>query len=100
MTLLLDLLAIHRLTRLVTRDHLTEPIRDRLHTEISIAATSGLLSAATADRLRYLLGCDWCMSIWVGVVAVTLRAVMPTPWRTLSFILAASTVTGFIATYE
>ena len=58
--LVLDVLAVSRLTRLVTTDRVSEPLRDR----VAARPELGMVS----DGLE----CDWCVSVWwafgVGVV--------------------------------
>lgn len=54
-------LATYRLTRLVTADRITEPVRQWVEQRSSWAG--------------YLVTCDWCLSMWVApfpAVAVTL----------------------------
>lgn len=100
MTWILDLLAVHRLTRLITRDQITEPLRETIEKEIGTAVTAKIISQNTADKLIYLMGCDWCASMWAGAVALGLKHYLPDTWANLRYVLAASTVTGFIASYE
>ena len=79
-------LATYRLTRLVTADKITEPLRERV----------------TSRWLGYLVQCDWCLSIWVApwpALAVVLwpdnRVVM-----VALIALALSAVTGFVSLVE
>lgn len=56
-----------RLTRLLTADYLTEPLRRRM-----------LQAVQEGGRLEYLLSCRWCASVWIGLgVAVVLVAALP-----------------------
>jgi hypothetical protein len=48
-------LATARITRLVTADQLTLPLRRRV-----------LQSVREGGRLSYLLSCSWCTSMWVA----------------------------------
>ena len=100
MNLVLDLLAVHRLTRLITRDEITEPLRETIEKEIGTAVDAKIITAATADRLAYLIRCDWCASIWAAGFALAMKRYLPDTWANLRYVLAASTVTGFIASYE
>jgi hypothetical protein len=54
--LLVLTLASFRVTRLVTRDTITEPLRSRIPDNDS--------------GLGYLIRCDWCAGIWVSGVIV------------------------------
>lgn len=49
-------LATARLTRLVTADQLTLPLRRRV-----------LSRAREGGQLEYLLSCAWCTSVWIGI---------------------------------
>lgn len=72
--LVLYALATARLTRLLTADKITEPVRDRIRAHL--AGRPRLLRHAT-----YLLGddqhdgCAWCASIWIAAAAA------PVAWR-------------------
>lgn len=55
---------------------------------------------ALGRSLRYLFGCPWCMSVWVGAGVVwifTLFVSVPLPYAAW---ITASAVTGLIATTE
>lgn len=55
LVLLLTLGAITRLTRLVTSDVLTEPIRAAVERRYG-----------DASKIAYLLSCPWCFSVWAS----------------------------------
>jgi hypothetical protein len=111
--LVLTCLAVHRLTRLVTRDHL--PLiavpRERIVNYLDPAGVvDGVPVVPTPVRpwgvvgwsLAFLLECDWCMSVWVaaGVVA-TEDVFLHLGWLTTVLVgLAASSVTGLITQHE
>lgn len=76
-----------RLTRLITTDSITEPLRARLHTAVSpqLFGTYDQVSKAmltspwtpttrAADFLRRLTDCDWCVSLWLAA------ALSPLAW--------------------
>jgi hypothetical protein len=83
---LLVALATYRLTRLVTTDTLTAPAREWVQ--------------ARYDRLGYLVGCDWCSSMWLVPGPVLLGVLAPDSAWTLVLlgIPAASAVVGIMAT--
>lgn len=106
-------LATHRITRLLTRDHLPlialprEKIINYLDPPVMI---DGILVEPTPRRpwgifgwsLAFLLECDWCMSVWVaaGIVCSELYLFhydVPYP---ILLAATASTITGLIATIE
>ena len=89
-TLLVVLLigATARLTRFITADAITEPLRsvfDRLNSE----------------RLSYMVRCDWCVSVWTGFGFSLLGWHAPVSWSmVIGVALTASLVTGWLATLE
>ena len=102
--LFLIVLATARLTRLVTTDVLTAPVRDRatravlgykdIKIEHPLTRTSGF-----RYQLAYLIVCDWCASMYVATAVVgAWWAWGDTMWLTMvCAALAASSATGFLA---
>ena len=81
-------LATYRLTRLVTADKITEPIR-----------------TAVLDRSQwfgYLVTCDWCLSMWIAppVAFIGINFIDSTPVWVVFGALAFSALSGLIATIE
>lgn len=102
-TLVVDALAIARLTRLVTKDRITRPLRR----PIIRAAYGGtlpeaweelgptvVLDDADSPEVAYLLSCDWCASAYVAVAVVLARAFVPGVWDPIARVLAGSQVAG------
>lgn len=88
----LAVLAVYRLTLLVTADEITEaPREDALD----------WLDDHDHPKLATLLGCPWCMSIWLGLpIAWSAHRWGSEPWwQIVALGLAASAVTGFLATF-
>lgn len=85
LTFLTDALAVHRLTKLVTQDQITEQFREEVWEDYPPESTIG-----------YLITCPWCVSVYVGVGVMILRATVPRVWDPLSRALAASSITGII----
>ena len=84
-TLLVVLLvgATIRLTRLITADALLERPRSWIEKRLP-------------ESLAYLLRCDWCMSVWVGLAVFILGRYAPdTPVWIVAGALTASQVTGW-----
>ena len=88
LVVLVAVLAVYRLTMLVTADEITRPLRDRL-----VVAAPG--------RFDYLLECPWCASIYVAppVMASAYWWSDGWGWWLTAGSLAASAVTGIIASY-
>lgn len=105
--LLLAVAATARATLLITEDTITEPLRDwvaahrpaRQFDLIEDPATGEQIQVARPDRLVYLLGCPWCMSVWVGAVVAALTYWCGRSWPVQIGLIAltASLVTGLLA---
>lgn len=93
---LLELLLIAgataRLTRLVQRDSILEPIRNPV------------LDMARRSRAKAweLLWCPWCLSFWVGIAVVASWWLWGhgDGWLAATAVLTASHVTGLSDTFE
>lgn len=83
LSLLVDIAATYRLTRLVLDDKLTEDLRNAIYQRFP-----------RDSKISYFIGCPWCVSIWAGLVIFTLRKVNPDGADIVSGLLAASAVTG------
>lgn len=86
MRLLLDILAVIRLTKLILHDYITEDIRNYIFTKFPPADS----------KLGYLFTCPWCMSIWVAALYFVLRRTHPEFTNYLSELLTASLATGIL----
>ena len=84
LTLLTDIVAVYRLTKLVTDDKLTEDIREAIFSKFP----------PNSSKLGYLLSCGWCTSIWAGLIVFGLRRVSQSTADYLSATLAASALVG------
>lgn len=107
-TVLVFVLATHRLTRLVVRDEvpLARVPRDWILDTFGSYDEDGHLTGgrrwgALGWALAYVLTCDWCTSVWVGYGLLGICALsgvhMPLPWLVP---LAASSVAGLLAERE
>ncbi len=81
-----DVLAVYRVTRFVTRDDFP-PMRT-----LREAAEKRL-----GDDWAELLTCPWCMSIWLGFAFVATRSRLPRARRPVLTALAFSAITGIIS---
>jgi hypothetical protein len=81
--LLVDLLAVYRLSRLIARDELLRPFRQ-------------WLDAKYTGPLVYLFQCIWCLSIWVSAAVVALTWWQPYAWSFVAAGLAFSAGAGLI----
>lgn len=88
---LLTIGAVARLTRLVTADRISEPIRTRLTNRWGDEA-----------QRSYLITCDYCASMYVAPIVAWVAIYWPDNRVVILVLLAltASYVTGFIASKE
>lgn len=111
MTVLVDVLAVHRLTRLATADTLTAPVRnrliadayrraDRFDPDVNIDWTEYAMADEDAPRLAVLLTCRWCASMWIAATVVLIRRRIPRAWSPIARLLALSTASTLVAGLE
>lgn len=91
LTLILAALVTARLTRLVTSDYITDPVRKGIVRRLP-----------EGSRLAYLIMCPWCSSIYVAApVAASWWAWGDTRlWAACAALPASSYVAGLLATHE
>jgi len=102
--LLLYVLTVHRVSRLLVNDSLPIIARPREAIQQYFAAYDGQGNIFAARQLgvvgwsiAYLLGCPWCMSVWVGTGLVFLLGgwvSTPLPWL---WVAAGSSVAGLLS---
>lgn len=94
MIIALTVLAVARVTRLITTDAVFDQPRGRV---LMVLTRKG---KPWRNMIAYLIVCDWCASVYVGVAAAgaywTWHGTMPYMATVLA--LSASYVTGFLAT--
>lgn len=115
--LVVDAFACYRLTRLVTKDVITAPVRDSFVEATYLVAgrseaVRGELEAAQmtwseyaeddrdAPKLATLVVCRWCSSIWLGLGVVVVRRFLPRMWRPVAEILVFSAASALLAGFE
>lgn len=125
-----DVLAVHRLTRLVTADEITRPARDAVIRDayaragrlivnvdddefgrtmqgdecVDVAAGGDWSLVVEQDdeppKLATLVTCRWCASFWIAAGVLTARRVAPRWWAPAAQVLAASSLSTFMARWE
>ena len=95
MIILLTLLAVARITRLITTDTLFETPRRWV---LQGLMTEGR-ARALRDKLAYLIVCDWCVSMYVGAAAAGAYAAWgeTMPFMVVILALSGSYAAGFLA---
>lgn len=113
-------LAAHRATRLVTKDDITEKIRDGI-VRRAYLKSAGLDRPSIAERegwapeggwslyaehdndapaLATLVTCRWCASIWLTSGLLLVGFLFPKPARVLRYVLAGSSIAVLLARIE
>lgn len=83
-------LAVFRVTRFITRDHLTEPIRKLFWKKFP----------PESSYIGYLSTCEWCFSFWIGSAFVISAIINPSVAYTVATIFAVAAVAGLLTAYE
>lgn len=88
--LIVDALATHRLTRLVTTDTITHRLR-------MWAGGMKIGQEATRRGVYFFVTCPWCVSVWAAAGVVAATKCLPSAWVYVALALAFSTVAGLLA---
>lgn len=101
--LAVDALAVYRLAILLTKDTITEPLRDWVRAKswaepVDMGSEHEMIVILSNRwrRLHELITCPWCVSIWFGAGAVALTRFWPQGWQYVAMALALSAVAGFL----
>lgn len=109
--LIIDALAVHRITRLVTRDTITRTpraaiirwaYRNRSAWTATVATDAQIESVVHGDddapKLATLVTCPWCVSIYAAFLVAASHQVR---WaRPIRYALALSSIAALISTRE
>lgn len=120
-TEVVDALATYRLTRLVVTDALLDEVRVGVQIWLgeecrrcdhvidahanppgeaprcAIVGCSCALYVPRHPKMAELLGCSWCVSVWIAAGVVVARRVAPRLWGPVATLLAASTIAGVLS---
>jgi len=100
--LLVQVLAVYRLTRFVTRDSLTAGLREwamALHHAAATAREDGQGRwplMLTLHRGSELLLCSWCLSVWVAAACAVVAHFVPDLWAVVALVLAVAAGAGLL----
>lgn len=111
MIALFDLVATYRLTRLVTADDLTLPLRDRIVRaayeragvntgEMYHPALFAMAEDDDPPKLATLVTCRWCAGVWISLGVVVARRLCPRAWPPLARALTYSAGAALLARLE
>lgn len=114
--LALDAMAAYRITKLITDDEITAPIRDRIIQraygarlvrldEFTLPTGRFDWTALAIDdpdppKLATLLTCRWCMGVHIGFGVVVARRLFPRWWPDVARALAYATAAALLANLE
>lgn len=95
--------AVFRLTRLITRDAITQFFRDWFFDEVVVrqideGERTVVFEPSKREFSRTvaeLLGCPWCAGIWVSLVSVFVFFAFPSSWI-LFLLLAVAGIASFV----
>ena len=83
-------LATYRLTRLITRDEITAPLREKVWES----------HPPHSSKVGYVLTCEWCSSVWAASALHLSRIIAPKTTRAVESVLALSAVAGLLTAHE
>jgi hypothetical protein len=110
--LLIDVLAVHRMTRLVTSDVISRPARaeairfayDPFNVRTPALTPMQWEAEVMLDDeppwLAKLVTCRWCSSVWCAAFAVLARTFAPRAWRPAARALALSSASSLLVGLE
>ena len=85
---LLDVLALERLTHMVWKEKIFQPVRELagiVHDD-----DGEPLAYNSKSYLSYLFWCFWCLSVWVSGIYVLVSVINPPAYRYLRNVMAGS----------
>lgn len=93
-------LATYRGTRLVMDDEITRDAREAALSALAAVKRENPELADIVDKVEYLIGCPWCVSVWVAGALLLLRKVAPNAADLVAGVLALSATTGLLKSNE
>ncbi len=98
--LVLDALAVYRLTRLVCADTITAPLREWLvgtRPAVERQLSGSRIMIAARPRVAAFITCPWCVSPWLSAPVIACQALAPSVWIYPACVLAFSATAGVIS---
>lgn len=88
--LILLSLATFRVTRLITRDTIMEPIRNLFWKKFP----------PEKSYIGYLSTCEWCFSFWIGSAFIISSIIIPSVTYIVATVFSVSAIAGLLTAYE
>lgn len=99
--LVVDALAVARLTRMVTRDRIAQPLRvewiSESYERVGREVPEYVDMDEDAPAWATFITCPWCTSVWIGAAVVVARRIAPRLWGPVAVVLATSEIAGLAA---
>lgn len=101
--LLVDTLATYRLTRLVVKDTITQPVRRRIvdladrHDGKPFGGPLAPLANGPVRLAAELVTCPWCSAVWVAAAVVALTYLFAFAWSLAAFGLVCAAAAGLLS---
>lgn len=89
--------ATYRLVRLFQDDEISAELREAIYIRLGRVAQDHPKAAPAIEKVVYLLGCPWCLSVWFGAALLLVRKASPAAYEALCLILISSLASGIIA---
>ena len=109
LSLVVDVLATYRLTRLATVDVISEPARMAVLRRVGAEPPAGQEDPTAQEvveglkdppRLATLVTCRWCAGVWIAAAVTAARVAAPRAWEPVSRGLALSASAVLLARLE
>jgi len=109
LTLVVDVLATYRLTRLATADVISEPVRMAVLRRTGATPLPGqedptaqevVESMKDPPRVATLITCRWCAGMWIAAAVTGARALAPRAWDPMARGLALSASAVLLSRFE
>lgn len=92
--LVVDAGCVFRLTALLTRDTITQPVRSWLGRPFELG---GAKLQGGRWWLFELATCPWCISVWIAAATVTFTVLAPAVWQYVAFAACLSAAAGVLS---
>lgn len=101
LALVLDALAVYRLTRLITEDTFppVRRFREAVIRRYTAVVAQGPGTVEDPGWQAELIQCPWCASVWLAAGVTAARWVLPSAWSFVAWLLALSAVASIVSQF-